>query len=226
MDIVISKKKEWVEKILCGKKPYEFFTSLPKGLTQGDRLFLYESKCSGGAGAVVGETRVAEIKQLFDKDGKLPIFGAYNFIEYFLEHVRHDLETANRFRSVKEEFDGKFERYKFGFIIRYALCDLELQHIRKYGYPIDTFKQYSRITPELQQILKEQQACNQLIKECDAWLYSIGFYDNDKSNYRYAVLLDDVQKYQQNKELSLFRGKTGDVLDDAPKPWCYASRAF
>ena len=223
MDIMMSIHKEWVDKILSGKKPFEFRKKLPKNFSAGDKIYIYETSKQNGLQKVIGECKVKHILNFANDKGKLPCFGCYPFIEYFMEHIKGDKETADRFKSVKEEFYGKFERYKYGFIINFALCDLELEHIRQHGCPIDTWELYPYAeNEELKTVLEQNEKANKLLMECDAWLSEIGFYDDtDESFWRYAIELTDIVKYDKPMEIQNFIGKNNKPIRKPPQSWYY-----
>lgn len=64
MNVIYPIHKVWADKILSGDKPFEFRTKLPRKLTLGSKIFIYETKNNNGAGAVVGECVVNDIWKL------------------------------------------------------------------------------------------------------------------------------------------------------------------
>ena len=225
MNIILPVHKKWCDKILSGEKPFDFRTKIPKELNIGDKIYLNKKKKNGGSGKIVGNCKVEEFIRLTDKNGKYPCFGAYFFIDYYFEKIVKDKNIAEKFKSVKKEFDGKFEQYKFGFIINYALCDKELEHIRKTGRPIDTFRQFPFANDKtLQQILEENEKTNKCIVACDEWLSKIGFYDEyDESKWNYAIKICDVEKYDEPYKITELTDKNHYYFKKAPQSFAYTT---
>ena len=224
LGILYSIHKEHTEKIFLGLKPFEFRKSLPKDFGVGKKIYIYETSKSGGCKKVVGEAIVSDYFYLLDKDGKWPCYGPYNFIEYYLEKVKGDSETADRYKRVKNEFADKFEKYKYGFIIQYALCDEELENIRKTGSPIDTWKLVGTYSSNLllSKILNDIERSNKIIQECDEWLEKQGFYNEYCESYwKYAIELSNIKKYDKPILLSEFNDKNGNPIKRAPQGWMY-----
>ena len=90
MDIMMSIHKEWVDKILSGKKPFEFRKKLPKNFSAGDKIYIYETSKQNGLQKVIGECKVKHILNFANDKGKLPCFGCYPLIKYFMKHIKGD----------------------------------------------------------------------------------------------------------------------------------------
>lgn len=218
--IILPLHANWCNMILNGEKPFEFRTKLPKDFEPGTTIYLYETKYRGIGGYVMGECKVKKIINLCNEKGQFPTLGCYNFIDYFLENVKHDPETAERYRKVKEEFKDKFTNYKYGFIIQYAMSDENLASIRETGMPIDTWKIFDM--PLVRKILDDIEKSNQLMKECDNWLTAIGLYnDMDESYYRYGIELKDIIRYSKAKPIYDFTNLQGIPLTKAPQSFQY-----
>ena len=226
MDIIVSLHNNWCQKIFKKEKPFEFRNTIPKNTKENDCIYFYETKKNGGKGKIVGEAKIKRIIPLRNNKGEWPCLGAYHFIDYFFENIKKQKEIAEKFRQSKK-FEGKFENYKFGFIINYALSDLELESIRKTGRPINIWKQYPAgyKNAELVQLLKEHEKINECIAECDNWLSSIGFYDEcDERKWKYAFELSEIKEYAFPENLSTFcyfKGNKLERIQRAPQSWKY-----
>ena len=224
LGILMSIHKDYIEKIFSGFKPFAFRKSLPKDFGVGTKLYFYETSKNGGRKMVVGEATVSDYFYLLSKDGKYPCFGAYNFIEYYMEKIKGDKETADKYRSVKEEFKDKFENYKYGFIINYALSEENLENIREKGQPINTWEMAGNYinNPLLSKILNDVDRSSKYITECDEWLEKLGFYDRyGESDWKYAIKLDDVIEYKEPILLSDLNDRNGVSITRAPQSWMY-----
>lgn len=220
MDIIISIYRHWSNMIFDGKKPLEFRTKLPNDISIGDTIYIYETAKHGGARAVVGKCKIKNIINVLRDDGKWPTFGCYPFIDYFCEHIKKDEKSAKIYRDVKAEFLYKFENYKHGYIIDFAFCEEELEHIRKCGKPIDLWQiaDYDKV----QSILKKNEISHNLIKECDDWLTKIGFYNEClESYYKYAFVLDEIEKFDKPILITDFLDKNNNPISRPPQSWMY-----
>lgn len=220
MDIIISIYNHWSNMILDGRKPLEFRSKIPSNISVGDTIYIYETTKYKGAGAIVGKCKIKDIINVLRDDGKWPTFGCYPFIDFYCEHIRKDSISAKIYRDVKQEFLYNFENYKHGYIIDFAFCNDELEHIRKHGKPIElmTIPNFEYV----QQILKENEKSHTIMKECDEWLTEIGFYNECcESYYKYAFVLDEIEKFDVPIPISNFVDKNNNPINRAPQSWMY-----
>lgn len=162
-----------------------------------------------------------------NKRGKYPCYGCYNFIEYYFEKVKGNKGKANRYRQVKFRFQNKFEQYKYGFILLYAMSDYDLNNLKEYGAPVDTFKMCpvgGYCNPVLSQIFRQREEARKDMKECDQWLTDIGFYDEyDESHWKYAIEVKNTKRYQEPKCLNDFRKANGKKLKKCSSEYVYCT---
>ena len=216
--------KDWTEMILSGLKPLEFRTQLPNKLAIGTKIYLYETKKRGGAGAVVGECTVKSIINVLSDKGQWPIVGCYPFIEYYLRNIKKDNAAADHFCKINNEFKDN-KRYRWGFITPYIYSDIQLDHLRRTGELPDLFD-YNPMTQKdmdkLNKIFADKEKGSALEHECDDWLTKIGFYNEyDETNYKYALELGDIIRYDAPKSISQFIRQDGSTMKDPPQSFCY-----
>jgi predicted transcriptional regulator len=192
------------------RKDFEFRTRLPKDLKTGDKVYIYEPKKYGGSGKIVGEFTVGDIVSC-----DYP-FGAFPFIVHFCRNVLKNEEYAKKFeRAVKTELPG----FKKGYILKYALDDESMDHIRKYGTP-----------PDICDYLYDKDRCanldesEKIWKWCDEWLRKIGYYNEcGESNYKYAIQILNPVQFSNPKDLSDFTRLDGTVIEKAPQSFVYVN---
>lgn len=71
--IIVPIKKEFVDAIREGRKRIEYRSTLPSPLRIGERMtaLIYETKSSGGAGAIVGEVTLGPFELIYDPEFKI-----------------------------------------------------------------------------------------------------------------------------------------------------------
>lgn len=221
MDVMYSLYKLWTDMILSGQKPLEFRTKLPKELKPGTKIYLYETRKHGGAGAVVGECTVSDIIPVLSEEGKWPICGNYPFLEFFCENVLNDAVMAEHIRMCKTEFKGKPENYRYGYLTKYMFSPESLDSLRETGHPIDIMQ---LTIPQRDKILKDFAVAEKLELACDDWLTSIGFYNScGETNYRFGLVLANPIRYANPKPISDFTNTKGERIEAPPQSYCYAS---
>ncbi len=221
MNIILPMYKHWSDMILSGEKTLEFRTKVPTKLQVGDKIFTYESGKYGGSKEIVGECTYEGKIDVLSPEGKWPMLGAYPFIDYFFEYVKHDAATAQHYRQLKEEFD-KYKNYKYGFILGYAMCPEELESLRTTGQLIDTWKIHDMNYVKL--ILDGNAKSDQHTKMCDDWLTRIGFYNEMcESYYKYAFILSNPIRYATPKPLSDFTDIHNNPIAKAPQSFMYTT---
>ena len=209
--------------ILSGNKPLEFRTRLPKELDVGSTIYLYETRKHGGAGAVVGECIVKDIISVLSPEGKWPICGNYPFLEFYCENILNDTAMAEHIRMCKQEFNGKPENYRYGYLTKFMFSPESLESLRTTGETIDLM---TLTIPERDKILKDFAIADKLELACDDWLTNIGFYNEcGETNYRYGLVLSEPVRYSTPKPLSEFLDASGKPIQNAPQSFCYASPA-
>ena len=221
MDVMYSLYKHWCDMILSGKKPLEFRTKLPKDLRIGTKIYLYETRKHGGAGAVVGECVIKDIIGVLGDDGKWPICGNYPFLEFYCEHILNDTAMAEHIRLCKTEFKGKPENYRYGYLTKYLFSPESLESIRKTGEPIDLMELDIQ---ERDKLLKDFAVADKLERACDEWLEHIGFYNEyGETNYRYGLVLSNPVRYETPKPIIDFQYSNGETIQTPPQSYCYAT---
>lgn len=218
MNIILSMYSHWSQMILDGKKPLEFRTRLPKDFHAGDTVYLYETAKYHGARAVVGECIVDDIIPMLSPDGKYPLYGAYPFITYWLEHIKGDKAMADKYRELQKEAVA-YTNYRYGFILGYAQSDAELQSLRSTGSLLDLWE----LDPQhAAPILRDNEVSKNLIGQCDEWLSTIGLYnDYEETSYRYGIVLKDAKRYNAAVPISAFADQNGNPITRPPQSWMY-----
>jgi hypothetical protein len=220
--IMYSLHKYWCDKIFSGEKTLDFRTQLPKNLKKGTRIYMYETKQHDGSGKVVGECIVNDIIPVLRKDGKWPIYGCYPFIEYYFENIVGDFDFADYIRNIKNEFEDKFENYKYGFILYYIMSQENLTNIRNTGRPIDTWKISDMNL--VHKILDDIDMANEFIQVCDDWLTDIGYYnDIGESYYKWGISFGEIVKYDEPIDVTNFLNQKGVSLKNGPHSFCYVN---
>lgn len=190
------------------RKEFEFRTRLPKNLKTGDKVYVYEPKKHSGSGKVIGEFTVGEIINC-----DYP-FGAFPFIVHFCRNVLKNEDYAKKFeRAVQTELP----EFKKGYILKYALDDVSIDYIEKYGK-----------APEIIDYLYDKKRCESLDesekiwKWTDAWLTAQGFYPNTgESNYNFALTVMSATRYDIPKDLTEFEKLDGCLVEKAPQSFVY-----
>ena len=221
MNVMYSLYKHWCDMILSGEKPLEFRTKLPKNLKPGTKIYLYETRKHGGAGAVVGECTVQDIIPVLSEDGKWPICGNFPFLEYYCETIIKDEAMAEHIHKCKEEFKGKPKHYRYGYITKYMFSPESLDSIRQTGEPMDIMQLNIK---ERDKLLKDFEVADKLERACDEWLEHIGFYNEyGETNYRYGLVLSNPVRYETPKPIIDFQYSNGETIQTPPQSYCYAT---
>lgn len=190
------------------RKQYEFRTRLPKNLNTGDKVYIYEPKKHGGSGKIVGEFTVGNIVKC-----DAP-YGAFHFIVHFCRHVLKNEDYAKKF---EEAVQTELPNYKKGYILKYALDEDSMSHIKKTG-----------TLPDIVDYLYDKKRCDNLDeservwKWTDEYLRRCGFYDEfGHSDYNYAIEILNPVGYAYPKDLTEFKKLDGSVVENAPQSYVY-----
>ena len=195
-------------KMVRYRKTFEFRTRLPKDLKTGTKVYIYEPVSKNGCGKVVGEFTVGKIINC-----DYP-FGAYPFMYHFCKYMLKDDAYAAKYL---EAFNTELHGYKKGYILKYALDEESMDHIKKYGTPPDIVDYlYDKVRTE-----KLDESEN-IWKWADEWLRKIGFYDEfGHSDYKFAYEVVNPIRYDTPRDLTSFTKRDGTVLSKAPQSFCY-----
>lgn len=212
MNMIFSVENQYIEKIFNNKKPFEFRNNLPKEIRIGDTIYIYETYKNGGKKKIVGEVIVEDLIDL-RPNGKTPMFGAWNFIDYYMEYIKKDKEKAELFKIAKEI---NLPNYKFGCFITYALAPLYMEMIRNGKYP-----DYNYFYKEDNKLVQEGDEC---LRRCDDWLRDIGYYNwDDKSYWKYAIKIRPIKTYKTPVDIQKFKDKNNNYIKKAPQSWMYTN---
>ena len=212
MNMIFSVENQYTEKIFNNKKPFEFRNNLPKEIRIGDTIYIYETYKNGGQKKIVGEVIVEDLIDL-RPNGETPMFGAWNFIDYYMEHVEKDKEKAKLFKIAKEI---NLPDYKFGCLITYAFSPFYMNMIKEGKYP-----NYNSFCKEDNKLVQEGDEC---LRRCDDWLRNIGYYSWDDSSYwQYAIKIRPIKKYDIPIDIKKFKDKNGNFIKKAPQSWMYTN---
>ena len=210
MNVIFSIHKDFTEKIFNKEKIFEFRNTIPQSTPLGGKIFFYETSKNGGSKKVVGEATIRDIIDL-RPNGQTPMYGCWNFIDYYVEHIEKDLISAKCFTEMKQYNP---ENYKFGSLITFALSPKYTKTIKQGEYP-----HYDCSAKEDN---KKVDLANLYMNKCDDWLRNMGYYnDDDRSFWRYAIELDDIKKYSTPFEITDFYKKNGERIQKAPQGWMY-----
>lgn len=123
MNIIYPIYKCFNDQIFSGKKPFEFRTKLPKELTTGTKVYIYEPVKNGGSKMVVGEFTVGEI---FDCNYFL---GCIPFMVYFCRNILKNEDYARKFERA---FAIDLPEHKKGTAMNFALDEEAVAYMEKY----------------------------------------------------------------------------------------------
>lgn len=192
-------------KTIVTRKCFEFRTRLPKNLTTGIKVYIYEPARYGGCRKVVGEFTVGNIIRT---DYHI---GCYAFLPYFCENILNKPEYAEKFEKALRI---DIPNYKKGVSVEFALCP------ECFNYLVTNHKwpPFSMSYAENSEYKQTQE----IIRLCDDWLMKMGFYNEyGESNYQYAYEILNPVLYDNPKPLSDFQKLDGAVLTKAPQSFVY-----
>lgn len=222
MDILYSLHKVWCDKIFDGTKTIEFRTKLPKELKCGTTLYLYETSKNGGCQKVVGECKVDYIINVLSENNEWPYIGCVPFLEYYFRNINKNDVVADKYKETASRFKN-FKKYKYGYVLKYAFCEDELNYIEKTGDTIDTWK-----IPDfnyVKKLLDEFDISEKYMQEVDDWLEKIGFYNEyGETQYKYGIVLKDIKKYKTPISLCKFKDKDGKIVKRPPQSYMYVAK--
>ena len=209
MAVIYPIYKVFNDLIFSGTKPFEFRTRLPKNLTTGTKVYIYEPVKHCGCRKVVGEFAVGNILHCDYHIGCIP------FLPYFCRNVLKDEDYAQKFEKA---LSIPMPEYKKGFAAQFALDKESIKHIEKTGKP-----------PKPEDYLYNHARCVKLDKVeeimdmTDCWLRRIGFYNAfDESNYKFALEIINPVRYTTPKDLGEFKKLDGTKIEKAPQSFVYA----
>lgn len=215
MDILMSIHKVWIEKIFNKEKILEFRKSIGKNFKIGDTVYLYETSKNGGSKKVVGEFTIKDIVKL-NKKSKI---ATYDLLPYYCLNIIKDEEA---FEAVDKIFNIPLKNYNDAIKLSYIFNPHFIEYLRDTNNFPDLSK-FSR--DELNIYLKNQEKSSKLVKDCDNWLFNIGFYNEYwECYYKYYLEIDNVKKYDIPLDLSNFKNQKGEIILKASQSWCYCEK--
>ena len=184
-------------------KTFEFRTRIPKNLTTGTKIYIYETAKQGGCKMVVGEFTVGNI---IDTNYRL---GACPFLPYFYRNIVKDEDYAQKFEKA---LSLSMPNYVKGTAVNFALDDKSIAYIEQTGeyppYHIQTPGGYDKT--------------GKAMSACDDWLKKIGFYnDCEESYYNFAYEILNPVRYATPKNLNEFTKLDGTPVKKAPQSFVY-----
>lgn len=213
MDILMSFHRKWTEQIFQGEKPLEFRSKIGKEFTIGKTVYMYETKKDNGSQRIVGEFEIADIQRL-----PLSKVGTYGLLPYFCKNILRDKEALEQ---VEKAYDINLPNYDNAIKLDY-LYDLDLLTKLSKNEP---FSFFDMSFDEVQIHENNRKKADNLIKLCDNWLFSIGFYNQyGETSYNYYLEIKDILKYEVPLNLVDFKNTKDEKLKTPPQSWCYVKR--
>lgn len=212
MNILLPIRQPFTSQIFSGIKPVEFRNRIPRNLHPGDKVYIYESKYKGGSGKVLG---YATVKTIHEIDQKIK-YGSYILSEFYLSLFGTDEEKA-AFEKVKSL---QIEGIKKGFAIQYIMEPQRLEFLSIYRRQFSDREafNYCSLKENLDNMDNSKEYCNKV----DTWGEEIGFYDESgRSQWKYAIELENPVKFNIRKDLTKFRKLDKTVITKAPQSFCY-----
>ena len=210
MDCMFSMKKEYVDLIFNGIKPFDFRNVCPK-LDEGDKVYLYETK-SFGCGKVVGYFIVQNISEI--PHSKI---GTYLYIDTYAKMFCDEKiqESVNKAKQVE------FENYYNSYVLEFLFMDELIEEMIKTHKPpvIDVWKMNKDEMKEYNQIKQKQ---TDFCQTCDEWLKKIGFYNEyDESTWKYQINIKNVVKFEKPIDVNKFQLRNGKFIKRGPQNFYY-----
>lgn len=210
MRILMSLYNVWCDKLLDGTKTVEFRNNIGKDFKPGDTILLYESARNKGCKKIVGEVKIKSIGTI-----KRSRMGAYGMMEYYLENIKKDKDALKAFRYATS-LDIK--NYDGPFVASLMFCNDQLKDLVEKGKAEITSLSNSKYEVYTQ----NRERAEQLLKECDEWLHTIGYYNKrDETRYKAYIEVKSPKRYKKPKELSSIKDLNGKVIEKAPQSWQY-----
>lgn len=210
MHCMFSMKKEYVDLIFNGTKPFDFKNVNPK-LKEDDKVYLFDSSQK----KVRGYYTVKNISKINHKKIKI---GTYLFIDTFAK-MFCDKEIQ---KSVNKAKQVEFENYYNSFVLEFLFMNQLIEEMIKTHKPpvIDYWKMNKEEMKEYNRIKQQQ---TDFLSDCDNWLRQIGFYNHygDESTWEYKIDIKNVVKFEQPIDVNKFQLLNGTYLKTAPKNFCY-----
>lgn len=207
MNIIISIHKPFCDQIFSGEKPLEFRNNLPKALSPGDKVFVYETYAFDGSKMVIGEFT---IKNIFKIPENYRI-GTYTYLDYYAKNILKDEDVVERIEKCKNiQVTGYYQ----DIVFNYLYLDNCLEYIKKFDKIPN-----SPILDKYFWAMREK--ANKLINDCDMWLIKIGFSNADGYCYPYGFEIENPIRYVSPIPITEFSLRNGNKLKKAPQSWCY-----
>lgn len=200
----------WNNLIFNGEKPFEFRTRLPKNLTTGTKVYIYEPVKNHGLGKVVGEFIVGDIMRC---DYAI---GAWPFLPYYCRNILKNDDYAKKFeRALNVPETG----YKKGSEVKFAFDD----ELMNYIFQHETWPPVEMYVYDKTKVANIDEA-DRVIDLCDRWLESNGFYNDFlESNYKFALEILRPVRYDAPRNLTDFTKMDGNVVEKAPQSFVYVN---
>lgn len=213
MNIIISIHNIWANKIFSGEKTLEFRNSLPKDLSVGDKVFIYETYKNLGRKMVVGYFTVKD----FYKIPKKGHTGYPSFIEYYTREIVKDEELLKRVQRCDSIV---MPHYHQEIVYSYMFCDDILDYMEKnHDVPELDIALYMDRT-----FMSKKDKGDKFTKDCDNWLENIGYYNEyGESYYSHVIEISEPVKFSCPIPITEFIGKNNELIKKAPQSWCYTT---
>lgn len=160
---------------------------------------------------IIAECTFEEVKEI--KHSKL---GVTNFIVFWADKIKKDKKLVEDLElALKFNLPGYDKSLNLSYM--YNL------------WCLDTLKNTGNMPmliylsqEEFHSYIKNQDKADEIIEECDKWLDSLGFYnENDESFFKKYIAISNIIVYNKYKELSDFKNKNNETILTPPKNWCY-----
>lgn len=212
MNVIYSIHNDFTKLIFDGTKSVEFRNSIGNKMQIGDRIYIYETRKHHGAGAIIGNVTIKDIK-------KIPYHkvGTYFILPYYVEKYGTE-EDKN---TVKSAMGISLNDYDESIVLNYLYDQKSLDYMKTtHDVPDVLSNLYRGYSPAIFNQLHEK--VDKLCNACDNWAKQIGYYDLDDSAYwKYAIEITNPRKYDSGKPISDFQNSMGEVIKRAPQSWCY-----
>ena len=216
MNILMSLHKKWADKIFDGSKILEFRKRIGKNFKAGDIVYIYETSKNGGCKKVVGYFNIKTIVKIDQSSG----CGTYDLLPYYCKNILKDEAV---FEEVMKAYNIELPNYKDSIKLSYIYNVNFLEFLRdtnEFPFLLNLSKK------EQKAYYAGQEKTKKLIDSCEEWLRDIGYYNEfDETYYNYYLEIENVNKFDEPKELSDFMNQNNLPINVAPQSWCYCKTA-
>jgi predicted transcriptional regulator len=215
LDSLISIHNVWIEKIFNREKFLEFRHSIGKNIEVGDTVYMYETYFNKGRKKVVGEFAISSIDRIDRTKSRI---GCYHFLKTYVTNILEDKEILD---ILERAYKINLKDYYNDLVLDCMFFPEALSYMEKHEEPMPTeLIDYSSV-----EYSESRKKANKLMKDCDDWLRSIGYYNEyDESFYDYAIGIANPIQYSKPIDITQFELTSGKKLTRAPQSWCYVKR--